>query len=325
MIEAAQFNNRGGSLMTPTPVTPIILYREDIGVSEYEELVDSPKETFTEKGATVVRDILTPWSNRINLATKFKGRSRYDGKNWFYTPPQEWPDIPQAEVTTVDIKPFDEKPFRQNNDRRFAGYKMAQLTVKYQTPDSSTEEQQDDNGEELLVSEDIEPHGEFITLPYNKFFWKDHTPIAETEAPSRVIRTFTWVYTRHKMQAIPSFMLDFIGTVNEHEVTSKTLRFNFAAETLLFDEPRLSRDITTLGVKAWRVTMRMIYRPYTWQKFWRAGMDEPEYLYLRQLINPNVVPSKTDPNPDQYYTDRIFKPYKTNEFGLITGGAVPVS
>lgn len=320
-IQAIEFFGVGGSTISEAPIVPVLLPAAVVSPAEYEELRGSPHISLTDKGPKVTREIITPWSNALALAAKFKGRSTYDGNTWYHTPAQHWWEIPQAEVTTVDYQPFDEKALALNFDTRFATYKKAHLTVQYEVPEGEPEQRTDDNGNEVYVSEEIEPHGEFLTLPHHKFFWKDKEPIAETEAPARIIRTFTWVFTRHKMQVIPSFMLDFIGTVNKNEVMSRTLRFNFKAETLLFDEPRLARDITSEGIQAWRVTMRMIYRPYTWQKFFRGGRKDPEYMYVKQL-KPNVVadpPPPEDPDEEGNYEEIIYRPYEQNRFEYITG------
>ena len=56
-------------------------------------------------------------------------------------------------------------------------------------------------------------------------------------------------------------------------------RRTFPAETLLYNPPRLERDITTEGARAWRVTYRFTYRPEGWNKFPRRGYDTMETVY----------------------------------------------
>jgi hypothetical protein len=295
-IDAPPIFVPGGSGLDPGPVVPVLFDPVEIDVDECEELQGSPKETLNDKGLSVGRQIITLWENRYNLATKFMGKTVQTGPNtWTHTRPQYYPDAPQCEVTGIDIEPFDDRVLAKLGDTRWATYKMAQLNIKYATPSGNQPERRDQGGTTVYVTEDIEPHGQYITLPSHQFFWKEATAmgieghqtivknlvaVGETEAPAKLIKTFAWTYTRHKMAIIPAFMFDFIGSVNKKEVFSKTLNFTFAAETLLFDEPRLSRDVTAAGTQDWKVTMRMIYRPWTWQKYFRAGKADPEYMWL---------------------------------------------
>lgn len=318
-------------------VSPIITDPMAILDTEYSELPGSPHESMTDKGFTVRRTLITTWANRLVLARKFKGGIQLAANVWHYSPAHFWKDVPECMVTNVDMSPFDERPMADAGDSRFAGYKMAQLEVTYETPQvgSGPDSYTNDKGEQIIFSEDIEPHAEFITLPNSRFFWKEKAhrtqkdeaqteydtdiavPVGETESPQKIVRTFAWVYTRHQMPVIPAFMFDFIGKVNEKEVTSRTLGFTFPKWTLLFDEPKLSRDYTASGYKGWKVSMRMIYRPTTWQKFWRSGKKEPEYMYI---LDPAMGDMSDTSNDERLATYVIpYYPYQWADFLKIQG------
>lgn len=325
------------STFTQVLVTPTILSAATIGPTEYSELQGSPREEYTPNGPRVTRQVITPYGNRHPLAQKFKGFSRFQNNAWYITPPQGWDEFPGAEVTNVSVTPFSERVLTKDGDTRLADYTMAQLEVQYEIPSTKEPERISRDGkDDVYVSEEIEVHGEFLTLGASGFFWGEYasggpwdpanpdahiwaTPIKEIEAPKKLLKSFTWVYTRHKMAQVPSFMLDFVGCVNQNAVTSLTLHYDFPVETLLFDEPRLSRDITSQGAKEWKVTMKMISRPWGWQLFFRPGRQYPEPIWYipPSVMNKHHNLTVDSPSVTEYI--QRWKPYPVAPFELITG------
>jgi len=183
--------------------------------------------------------------------------------------------INQPYATRIGCKPF-ETAF--TGEGQAINYRTALLTVQYERrPDSEPDD---------LVSETIESTAEFITLDHKRFTWKDADGPAldEKEAPGRLVRGLILSRTYYKIQApLPGGLLTLPGHVNQTAYTSTMLGLTFAAETLLFSPNSMDRTITTDGDSGFNVNLQFMYKPETWNKFWRQ--DEQEYQRIWDTEN----------------------------------------
>lgn len=158
-------------------------------------------------------------------------------------------------------------------DGQAAAYIDALVSVNY----SSSGEEED------LVAESLEPTAEFLTLDYKRFRWgaANGDPLTEGEAPGKLLRSLALVRQLFKVESpLPGDLLTKIGYVNSSSYTSALLGLTFAKGTLLFQPPSLSRTITTDEVQAWNVTLKFMYKPETWNKYWRSKTQAYDEIFL---------------------------------------------
>lgn len=146
-----------------------------------------------------------------------------------------------------------------------------------------------------LISESIEPTAEFITQDYRKYRWTDENgdPLLEAEAPGKLVRGLTLCRTMYEVPALPATLLTECGKVNGSPYTSSLLGLTFATETLLFTPPFTRRTITTAGSDGFTVDLKFMYKPETWNKFWRSKTQQYEEIFDIEKSPP--APHKNNP------------------------------
>jgi len=160
----------------------------------------------------------------------------------------------------------------------------ARISVGYAVPDYSLSQAGGD-GEQVIVSESLDAAAEFLTLPHNKLFWTygggSATDPINREVPiGRLLRMVNWNYTIHHVLRVTKNVIDLVGSVNSIDVTSPTLGLTFPAETLLYNGPRMSQEITVSGFRARTLEMSYTYRPAGWNKLPRfAGNGDFAIFY----------------------------------------------
>lgn len=242
----------------------------------YSEMNDSPQESWDETGPKMVRKLKCAWSDRWLFAKQLLGYNWAAGLNIIYNLPHAYPGVSNVfAVAVTSIVPFG--AIKDGFSSKIAEYTEAVLTVQYEPfPIGNV------LGVQTLVSESLEPIVEFLTMPNRKLFWDaGKTQKLETdEAPGVMIRMLNWNYTIHHMPYIPDEVLTLPGYVNDSAITSPTLGKTFAAETLLFNPPFTTRQITTEGAQDWEVTYSFSYRQQGWNKLPKAGESVTEFKII---------------------------------------------
>jgi hypothetical protein len=103
-----------------------------------------------------------------------------------------------------------------------------------------------------------------------------------------------WTYSVGHIFAIQSWMLDLVGCCNVAAVKSPTLNRTFAAETVLYNPPTMSRDVT-LGDRTWKLTWKCSVRRQGWNKFPRVVGGVVQFV-------------------DMYKGTDVVKPYTPGDF-----------
>ena len=170
-----------------------------------------------------------------------------------------YPANPYAKCRSAAIRPLASET--TTNEQNLV-YTDALVTASYSTDDGT--------GATDAVSESIEPTAEFLTLDYRLFKWSDGTPLKEGEAPGKLIRGLEYKRTVYDQTTVPSSILTNVGCVNSNTVTASVLGWSFAAGTLLFKAPTLSRTIDSNGQGKWTINYAYSYRPNGWNKFWKS-------------------------------------------------------
>lgn len=216
----------------------------------------TPQEQWGEDEITCSVVLRCAWSNRYALVADILGNRN------------AWPYLAGPRAISAAIAWDEAAPVSVSGQT--ASYQDALVTVNYST-----------NAEEELVSESIEPTVEFLTHDYRRFRWASANgdPLLEGEAPGQQVKGLNLVRTYHKVETIPTAVLTLQGACNDAEYESDLLGLTFAAETLLFQPPNLSRSITTAGAKAWKLTLKFQYKPNGWNKFFRGKVQEWQEIF----------------------------------------------
>ena len=135
---------------------------------------------------------------------------------------------------------------------------------------------------QYLVSEDFKPTAEFRTLGTRKLFWDalGTKLVGHDEGPAIIDFAGEWLYTIHRLPAMPIEFNSMIGKSNLAAVVSRKYGWTWDAETLLYETPEVSSEVDKWGRHCWTVTLRMLYRPLGWNKFWRSGYTTPQIMYV---------------------------------------------
>lgn len=121
--------------------------------------------------------------------------------------------------------------------------------------------------------ERLEPTCEMLVLPPDNFYWSSGSADAllPEEAPSKLRVGFDYYLTVFNQVSIPAHVLTHPGTVNASTVTSGSLGLTFAAQTLLYNPPLVSRSVSLGGSNRYTISYRLSYRADTWNKYWRTS------------------------------------------------------
>lgn len=268
----------------------------------YEEIDGSPTEGFDEKGFRAERQLVCAWADRFDLQDQLLGAATVDQNgNTQYVSPSPYPHKPNlASALSASAEPFAGRCLPASGDVRLASYDKALVRVQYGTrPGSITGGDGGGNGEPY-IEETVEPFAEFLTYSPEGLHWGSTTgpALKDAEAPGKLIKGFNWNYTRHRVLRIPAAYWTLIGLVNNGPVTSLSLGFTFGTETLLFNPPRLGRQIASIGTGtyglAWTVSLLMSYKPDGWNKFWRGKDNGWQQIYnAGGLVKPYTTAAFT--------------------------------
>lgn len=156
-------------------------------------------------------------------------------------------------------------------------YPDALVTIRYATSKYKS-------GDGDVFSEVSEPSVEFITLDYRGFRWGPLATddlLTEKEAPGRQLRMTALKRTWYDVAyPVPDEVEDLLGYINDAPYTSAITGRSYATHTLLFAASQTSRKIKADGSQNTNVDMTFIYKPDTWDKYWRAKTQTFEKIYL---------------------------------------------
>ncbi len=244
----------------------------------HEEMKNSPREGYQDDGQFAATRILRcAWADRHTFAIELKGKIEIDGAIFNIIQPHAYPDFARAFVSTVNMTGVGRVTAADANNEQ-AQYEKAQLSVVYKTSPFQYDQDDDD---QVLVEESLEGSAEFLTVSSEEYFWDSaqEDPLTVEEAPGRLIQGADWVYTILEIPEIPAGLFSLIGLVNDKAVRSQSLGQVFAAETLLVQPFEPQRQISVLGVGAWRLALRFSYKPTGWNQFYRRGSTAPQPLF----------------------------------------------
>lgn len=168
-----------------------------------------------------------------------------------------WPGIPNLIASSVNVEFMGTTDSAADWDT-ITPHTRARLTVSYSTPNwgSQTGGSSSPENSDLLV-EDVDYSCETLSVPVKL---TDGSNAKETKRHFR-IPTITYTVEIPKMRN-PDWAL--INSLNG-KVNTKTV-FGGAPGTVLFDGPKVNREIHLVGEYAWKAKFKFIYNRFGWNK-----------------------------------------------------------
>ena len=243
----------------------------------YVEDQGSPVERWGDDGFTATRQLRTNWSTRHSLAFEL-----LSGVGASY---ENSPTI-GATARDAAISPV---PAKNLGAGTVSQYEQALLTVQYDTKRELVGTS--------IVSESWEPNAEFMTEDFNNFRWgqlQTDDALKEGEAPGRLVRGADYVLTFFQVPdaSVPDFKT-LPGSINNAIITASLINQTFPIGTLLFQQPVMTRTITTnvsiTGIPGWNITYRFSYRKDTWNKYWRPSVPGYASIYTKPKVGNGVL------------------------------------
>lgn len=173
-------------------------------------------------------------------------------------PGDPWPGVPNLLASSVAVKPMGKTGNAVSWSSGVMPYERARLTIDYNTPNwgSSTGGSGSPENEPYLI-QNLDYSCEVLSVPVKL------TDGSNTKELKRHFRIPTITYTVEIPKfRNPNFTLigDLSGKVNTVAV------FGGAAGTVLFDGPKLNREVHLIGEYAWKATYKFIYNKFGWNK-----------------------------------------------------------
>jgi len=223
-------------------------------------------ETFSRKGEqSATATLRVAWNLRHNLI--------YD----LLQTPRLYPHNPLMWAVNCSATPWDSAPIQDGQGNQ---YTDALVVVNYS---NVLDDNNNQGSSGQLYSESIEPNVENMTLDHTRFRWSSASGdvLRENEAPTRPLYSIALTRTLYKIPtALPGDVLSLIGKCNSDSYFSTALGLNFGAETLLCLPTSSSKSVTSQGDPGYDVVFKFAYKPETWNKFWRAGSQSYEGIFL---------------------------------------------
>ncbi len=232
----------------------------------FSEIDKSPQERFDDNGFVAVRQLKCAFSDRLLLARQLRGNVQVSANLVTVVVGQRYPHDPRAIAKDISIKPFFEMTSTDSPTPTVADYASAILNVVYRIPDGIEEPDPDvPNLAEILVTQNLEPSAEFLTIPKaNLFYDAGKTRKVDEVSPGKVQVLIDWVYRIHTSPVIPEGTFDLIGTVNDRAMFSSKFDKSFAAETLLYNPPVLDPQVNSDGDTVYTIIYRFTHKPIGW-------------------------------------------------------------
>jgi hypothetical protein len=259
----------------------------------FNERQDSPKEAMTDEGFVAVMTVDCAWADRVKLARQLMGGAKLQGSSMIREDPARWPYYLDAWCQDVQIKNEDGEKIIVSPEYGTATYTRAILEATFKRLKWRVCTLSGGGSATEYISESIEPSAEFVTMPNQKLFWDalGNEELSENEGPGFLVRGMEWTLTRHRLITVPTSIMSLVGRVNSDACKVQTLKGlrdvgapEFAAETLLYNPPRITETNLPDGTRCYDVEMRFTWRPGGWNKFRKAGTAtagvwEPQVIY----------------------------------------------
>lgn len=211
----------------------------------------------------------TPQGSTASVQLRFPSAEVADALEDLLGLNNPWPYTTESPVdlyaVTASVKP---EAHKATQDGEGMTYPFSVVTVNYSSLNVTGEV-----GAITLYDEQLAPTAEFVTLDPTDFQWSASPgvdPLTDAEAPGKLIIGLDYILTMYNIATIPAHVLTHPGKVNSGSVSSTSLGLSFAAETLLYNPPVVSRTVSIGGSNRYTIQYRFSYRAQTWNQYWRS-------------------------------------------------------
>ena len=245
---------------------------------------DTPIEVVGPNGGHCTRIVYVPWSQVDNAIEDLLGAVTLRGQILTFTLPQSFPHGGKKMYYLADEVHSEPKGYHavsNTGGTRIVQHKKAKLRVTYRPFPRRVGSFWPD-GRQVIMREDIKPTGEFMTIPGRKLYWDAGStePLGNDEAPGVFIAGGEWVCKMTRLPSLPPVIWgDYVGRVNSNPLTSPKYRITFPAETLLMMQPDITWGIGRTGAISWTVEATMLWKPFGWNRFPKAGSATMTQIY----------------------------------------------
>ncbi len=224
----------------------------------FKELAGSPTETYGAEGMIAERRLLCAYEDRLTAVAVLLGQgSAFGGQ-----PAAPFPGCPASCAVEVQVEPFEKRPDDQGEfldltaDLNNYSNQFAQLVVTYEMLDTALGVKLPKVQKSTILSYRMDFGGEYIRLPGLALQWQsDPTlPVPPDIMPTLRVPIVEHHVTWHRVVDPPwDAIRACSGAVNNADFMGA------AAETVLFDGAKASRQFTGLGdflepQFGWRIT-----------------------------------------------------------------------
>lgn len=232
----------------------------------FTELDGSPTYNVKQDSVQVTRQLKVAWADRAQFVREILASYDIDQTN--------------ARCFHTLVRPM---PGAQKGSGSVAAYDYAVVECNFSTAAMP------------IVSEEMSPSAEFITLDYRKFKWGDDDgdPLVAEEAPGKLCVTLDYIQTWKNLQYVPEHAFYLMGHVNSTAINMRThvniilIDKLFSAESLLYHPPMVRRTWDVQNSRfSYDLTYRFTYRPNWdgttargWNWWWRASTGKFEQIY----------------------------------------------
>lgn len=209
------------------------------------------------------------WSDRFALMDEFVGA----GGGVVHPDPQFLNVFAQKATMRPWVKGI--KPDTGGLGAEFASYDWAEVTVQFGAPSFEIPlwaPVGGASGPYRLISEQVQPFVEFMTLDHNNFVWDNGDPVKQKEAPGRQEKGLNYTLTVHEVAFVPVSTLNLLGTVNNQLVHANLLGLSFLQGALLFNSMSVQKKVVD-DVQVLDYTISFIGLQHSWNQFWHAQTE----------------------------------------------------
>jgi len=262
---------------------------EPVQTIAWVELSGSPTDGFKDDNQFWGRRSLrVAWGDRIAFMRQLNGGYRND-EDGTWRLPEAYPWNENARVLNCSATPYPAGP--TGADANFddgAAHKYAIITVNYnirplagQTGASATR----------LKEFQFTSNAEFLTRSTKDknqqpaLWWTDDNEVVNREdAPGALLIGTQMVLTIFEVDTLSDHIDDWAGSINDTAISSDYLPTGhpgFAKWTFRYDGAQYGITYTSEGKERWNVALMFSHRAKRWNKFYRPGQTEPEYMYKK--------------------------------------------
>lgn len=261
------------------PLTALIGQKDDNGENAVQIMQGFPKLDATQKDLTVVAQYRIPWDKIDDARKGFLGWNVISiGTNVFtqFIPYR----LAFAGENVFAVK-FGSVPFDviQLNEKELkATYTYALVTVQFKP---QALQRQGGLTAPLIFQESANPQPYVNLAQATDIFWDtdNKEPVDSSKFPTSKTSRIVWSLDYPDIPEMWSKWEEMEGTTNSDTINRKSLRLEFAPETLLVQDISASVGIGPDGTEQISTRFSAVFNRFTWNKFQRKVGQDPVPIY----------------------------------------------